>query len=89
MASKTQGLHRPDEPFGGVILIPLNGVAVVHRELMMEVVITFANGNESSGEMIAGCMLVIEGSLAKPVSQRVDAESRLHPNVSRQSMRPG
>lgn len=77
MASKTDFLARPDEPFSGVVLIPPDGISVVHRELMMEIVVAFTNSSKSGGEMIAGSVLVIERSLAEPVSQRVDTESGL------------
>ena len=33
----------PDEPFGRVVLVPLDGVAEVHRELVVEIVVTLAN----------------------------------------------
>jgi len=70
-------LASPDEPLGGVVLVPLNGVAVVHGELVVEVVVTFTNGDESGGKVVAGCMLIIERSLAEPVGERVNAEGRL------------
>ena len=49
----------------------------VLRELVMEVVVTFSDRNKSSDPMVARSMLVIERSLSKPMSERVDAESRL------------
>ena len=77
MASKAELLHNPDEPLGRVILVPLDGVTVVHGELVVEVVVTFTDSDESSDHVVARSVLVIEGSLAEPVSERVDAESRL------------
>jgi hypothetical protein len=74
MRSKSDLLTHPDEPFGGIILIPSDGVTVVHGELVVEVVIAFANGHESSHEMVSGCMLIIERRLSKPVGERVDAK---------------
>jgi len=49
----------------------------VLRELVMEVVVTFSDRNKSSDPMVARSMLVIERSLSKPMSERVDAESRV------------
>jgi len=43
-----------DEPFRGVVLVPLEGVAVVHRELVVEVVVPFAHGEEGGEEVVAG-----------------------------------
>ena len=80
----------PDEPFRGVVLVPLDSVAEVHRELVMEVMVAFTNGNElrsismrptsspqatySSDEVILRRMLIVERRLADPVRERVDAE---------------
>lgn len=77
MACETQPGHGSDEPLGRIILVPLDGIAVVHGELVVEVVVAFTNGNERSDEVVAGSVLVIKGSLSKPVGQRVDTESRL------------
>lgn len=74
MASETELLADPDEPFGRVILIPLDGVSVVHGELVVKVVVTLADGDESGGKVVAGCVLVIKGRLPEPVGERVDAE---------------
>ena len=77
MRGQTNSLHRADEPLGGIILVPLDSVTVVHGELVVEVVVTFTDSDESSDHVVARSVLVIEGSLAEPVSERVDAESRL------------
>ena len=77
VTSETELLHNPDEPLGRVILVPLDGVTVVHGELVVEVVVTFTDSDESSDHVVARSVLVIEGSLAEPVSERVNAESRL------------
>jgi hypothetical protein len=44
---------------------------------MMEVVVSFTNGAESSKEVIAGSVLVIERLVSEPVSERVDTEGGL------------
>jgi len=41
----------------------------------MEVVVTLSNRNKSSDPMVTRSVLVVEGSLSEPVSERVDAES--------------
>lgn len=84
LVSQAHPLHSNDEPLGRVVLVPLDGVAVVHGELMMEVVVTFTHGDESSDEVITRSVLVIEGSFTEVVSERVDAEGRLerHRNES-------
>ena len=45
VAGKTELLAYPDEPLRGVVLVPFDGIAVVHRELVVEVVVTFTNGH--------------------------------------------
>ena len=69
MARESKLLHHPDKPFRGVILIPLDGIAVVHRELVVEIVVALANGDKCSDQVIARCVLVIKGSLTEPVSE--------------------
>lgn len=60
-----------DEPFGGVVLIPPDSIAVVRRELVMEVVISFSEGYESGDKVIPGRMSVVEWRLPEPVGERV------------------
>lgn len=50
---KAKLLHGPDEPLGGVILPPLNGVAKIARELVVEVVVTLTKGDEGSDDVIS------------------------------------
>ena len=78
--SQTKFLHRPDKPFGRIILVPFNGVPVIHRELVVKIMITLSNGDEGSDHMIAGSVLVIKRSLTKPMSERVDTKGRLSMN---------
>jgi hypothetical protein len=82
MRSKTNLLAYPYEPFGGIILIPSDGITVVHGKLVMEVMIPFTDGHESSDEMVARGMLVVERRFSKPVRERVDAKCRLHKSKS-------
>jgi len=77
MGSEPNPLHHSDEPFGGVILIPFDSISEVHRELVMEVMITFTNGHESGDDVVARCMLVIKWRIPKPMSEGIDAESAM------------
>ena len=45
---------------------------------MVEIVITFADGYQCRCEMVSWSVLVIERSIAQPMSKRVDTERRLH-----------
>lgn len=78
MRGETELRHGPDEPLSGVVLEPLDSVSEVLRELMVEVVVTLANGAKSSDDMVSRRVLVVEGLLTKPVGKRVDTESRLN-----------
>ncbi|KAI3484012.1 hypothetical protein L1887_53026 [Cichorium endivia] len=71
---ETELAHGANEPLGGVELVPLNSVAVVHGELVVEVVVALADGDESGEEVVAGRHLVVKSGLAEVVSERVDAE---------------
>ena len=77
MRSKAYELHGCNEPLGGIILVPLDGVAVVHWELVVEVVVTLSEGDKRSQHMIARSMLIVERTFTKVVSKRVDTEGRL------------
>lgn len=74
MTGQADLLAAPNEPLGGIILVPLDGITVIHRELMMEIMIPLADGNERSKEMVAWCMLVVEWRRSKPVSDGVDTK---------------
>jgi hypothetical protein len=67
MRRKANLLAYPDEPFGGIVLIPSDGITVVHGELMVKIVVTFANGDERSDKMVLGCVLIIERRVPKPM----------------------
>ena len=72
--SKADELHGCDEPLGGIILIPLDGITIVHGELVMEIMVTLSEGDKRGENVIARSMLIVEGSLTKVVSERVDTE---------------
>lgn len=77
VGSKAELAPQPDAPLGGVVLVPLDGVAVVGGELVMEVVVAFTEGDESSDDVVPGAVAVVEGLVTEPVSERVDAEGGL------------
>lgn len=80
LVGQTDLLHSPDEPLGRIVLVPFDGIPVVHRKLVVEIVITLPDCNERGDHMIAGCVLVIERSFTEPMSERVDTEGRLPMN---------
>jgi hypothetical protein len=69
MACNTKLLARPNEPLRRVILIPLDGITIVHRELVVEVVVSFTNCDEGSDEMVARTVFVIEWCFTQPMSK--------------------
>jgi hypothetical protein len=71
-------LTHPDEPFSGIVLIPSNGITIVHGKLVVEIVITLADSDESGDKMVARRVFVIKRRIAKPMRERVDAECRLN-----------
>ena len=77
MRSETKPGHGRDEPFGGVVLVPLDGVSEIHRELVVEVVVAFADGAESGKEVVTRGVLVVKGFVTEPVGERVDTERGL------------
>ena len=70
-------LPHPDGPLGGVVLVPLNGISVIRWELVVEVVVTFSEGNESGNDVVTRRVAVVKGLVTEPVSKGVDAESGL------------
>ena len=45
--------NSPNEPLGGVVLVPLHAVAVVARELVVEVVVALADRDNRGDERVA------------------------------------
>jgi len=62
-------LPDPDRPLGRVILMPFDSIAIIRRELVVEVVVTFSQGNESSDNVITRRVAVIKWLVTEPVSQ--------------------
>lgn len=52
LRGETEVRRNEDEPLGGVVLVPLGRVPEIARELVVEVVVTFAEGDESSDNVI-------------------------------------
>jgi len=75
--SETEELRCSDKPLGWVVLIPFNGVTVIAWKLVVEVVVSLAKSHEGSEDVIAGRVAVIEGLVAEPMGERVDAEGSL------------
>lgn len=74
---ETKLLPGPNAPLGGVILVPPYRVAVVRRELVVEVVVSFSKGNKGGDDVVARAVAIIKRLLTEPVGKGVDAESRL------------
>ena len=77
VVGETELAPDPDAPLSGVILMPLDSIAVVGWEFVVEVVVSLAESDQSSHDVIPGAIAVIEGLLTKPMGKGVDAESGL------------
>lgn len=77
VGGQTELLPHPDAPLGGVVLVPLNGVAVIGGKLVMKVVVALTECNKSGEDMVARAVAVVKRLLTEPVGQGVDAESGL------------
>jgi len=64
---KTKEGRDPDEPFRRVVLVPFDSVTVVHRELVVEIVIAFTDGDECGDHMVSRGVFVVERGFTKPV----------------------
>lgn len=69
--------HEVDEHLGRVVLPPLDGVAVITWELVVEVVVSLAEGDESSDDVVTRAVAVVERLITEPMCQAVDAEGGL------------
>ena len=77
MCREPKPLKDPDPPFRWIILIPFDGVSVIHGKLMMEIVVALSKSYDCGYEVIAWGMFVIVRSLPYPMSERVDAKDGL------------
>ena len=71
-----QGGH-VDDYLSRVVLVPFDGVTVVSWELVVEVVVTFTEGDQSGDPVVSWGSSVVERLVTQVVGQRVDAESSL------------
>jgi hypothetical protein len=85
MAGQTYLLAHPYEPFRRIVLVPPDSIAVVHGKLMMEVVVSFTDSDQSGDDMVTRSMLIIERSVTEPVSERVYTEGRLGRSVRKRA----
>lgn len=69
MRCETDFMHGSDEPLRRIVLIPSDGIAVVHWELMVEVMVTLTDGDERSDEVVTRGMFIIERSITEPVGK--------------------
>ena len=75
VAGEAKPRAQPDEPLGWIILPPFDRVAVVHRELVVEIVITLPNGHEGGEHVITWRVFVVKSwRVAEVVSEAVYAE---------------
>lgn len=70
-------LPQPDHPLRRVVLVPFDGVTVVRWELVVEVVVALAECHQRRNPVVARGVAVVEGLVAEPVGEGVDAERRL------------
>ena len=77
IVGESELLPHPDGPLGWVILMPFDGVAIVRGELVVEVVVTFSESDESGNDVVTRRVAVVKGLITKPVGQRVNAEGGL------------
>lgn len=74
---QTELLPDPDAPLGRVILVPLDGIAVIRWEFVVEVVVPLSERDQSGDDVVPGRVAVIEWLVAEPVGEGVDAEGGL------------
>lgn len=77
VVSQTELLPHPDGPFGRIVLMPFNGIAVVGWKLVMEVVVAFAKRDQCSDHMVTRRIAVVKGLISQPMGERVDAKGSL------------
>ena len=57
--------------------MPFDSIAVIRRELVVEVVVTFTESSQGSDDVITGRVAIVKWLVTEPVSQGVDAEGSL------------
>lgn len=77
VVGETDHLPEGDVPLGGVVVEETDAVAVVRGELVVEVVVALAQGDEGGDEVVTGRVAIVEGLVSEPVGEGVDAEGGL------------
>lgn len=85
VGSKAELFPSPDAPLSRIVLIPNDGVSVIGWELVVEIVVSFAKGDESGNDVVSGAVAVVEGLFAEPMGEAVDAECGLLNNKDAQN----
>ena len=62
-------LPHPNTPFGRIVLVPLDPIAIICREFVVEIVITLPKSNQGCDDMIARRVAIIEWLISKPMSE--------------------
>lgn len=65
---------RNDQPFGWVVLPPLDSVSVIGWVAVVVVVVSLAESDKGGEDVISRGMSIVKGLVTKPVGKRVDAE---------------
>lgn len=66
-----------NEPFCGIPLVPFDGVAIIHGELVMKVVISLAQSDDGGEKMISWRQLVVEGRFTQIMCEGIHTECGL------------
>ena len=74
---KTKLLPDPDRPLGGVVLPPVQGVAVVGWEFVVEIVVALTKCHQCGEDMVTRRVAVIKRLVTEPMSKGVDTEGGL------------
>lgn len=77
VVGKADEAHGLDEELGRVVLPPLDGIAVVTGEFVVEVVVSLTKGDKGGDDVVTRAVAVVEWLVTEPVSQGVDAEGGL------------
>ena len=57
VGGKADELAGHNEPFCGGVLVPLDGVAIVHGEWVVEVMVALADGDQRGDKVVPWCMV--------------------------------
>jgi hypothetical protein len=74
VASKTDPAANANEPLGRIVLVPFDSIAIIGGELVMEIVVSFTDGNKCGQDVVARRVLIVEWSITEIMREGVDAE---------------